>query len=93
VLDGKGVSKLVKTLPQVLSYCIEDKPRTQTKARMAPEEAWLVLDDASLSVVVQRKPLLFCYNMETNLEPTINCFEECVGLDATINDFKRPKSA
>jgi hypothetical protein len=48
-----------------------------------PKVAWLQHDDdASLSVVVRRmSPILGC-SIETNLEPTIKFYEECVGLDA-----------
>jgi hypothetical protein len=41
-----------------------------------------VLDDASLSLVVQRMPSLLQCNVETNMEPTVRFYEECVGVDA-----------
>jgi hypothetical protein len=40
------------------------------------------LDSTSLSLVVQLMPTLLHLNVETNLEPTIRFYEECVGLDA-----------
>jgi hypothetical protein len=53
---------------------------------LEPKLAWLqkrlVLDDTSLSLVVQRMPPILGCSIETNLEPTINFYEECVGLDA-----------
>jgi hypothetical protein len=56
---------------------------------LEPKVVWLqqkrlVLDDddASLSVAVQQMPRIFGCSIETNLEPTIKFYEECVGLDA-----------
>jgi hypothetical protein len=56
---------------------------------LEPKVVWLqqkrlVLDDddTSLSIVVQRMPPILGCSIETNLEPTIKFYEECVGLDA-----------
>jgi hypothetical protein len=60
-----------------------------SKDNLEPSLTWLQarlkLDDKGLSFVIQRSPSLLGYNMDTNLEPTIKFYEDCVGSTAAIH--------
>jgi hypothetical protein len=79
-MDGKRLSKLVKTHPAVFGYSIDDN--------LVPKLAWLQerlsLDDESLCELVQKLPSLLSYEIDKNLEPTIKFYEDCVGSNAAI---------
>jgi hypothetical protein len=78
-LDDEDICKLVKTKPAALGCGMEQN--------LEPKSEWLqkrlALNDGSLSDVVQRMPsMLAGLNIETNMEPTIKFYEECLGSDA-----------
>jgi hypothetical protein len=50
-----------------------------TEPTLAWLQARLKLDDKGLSFVIQRQSPLLCLNIDTNLEPTITFYEDCVG--------------
>jgi hypothetical protein len=76
-LDDRSLSKFVTRSPSVFSCSIEN-----LEQKLAKIQERLMLDNASLGLVVQRMPQLLCLNIETNLEPTMRFYEECVGVDA-----------
>jgi hypothetical protein len=76
-LDGKSLSKLVKTRPAVLGCSIQDN--------LEPKLAWLqqrlALDDKSLSKLVKTLPRVFACSIEKNLEPTLSWLQDRLSLD------------
>jgi hypothetical protein len=76
--DDKGISKLVKTKPQLLGLNADEN----IEHKLAWLQQRLSLDNNSLSVVAQRMPQLLCCNIEKNLEPIMKFYEDCVELDA-----------
>jgi hypothetical protein len=66
-LDERGISKLVKTKPQVLIYNIEQN----LEAKLAWLQMRFELDDEDICKLVKTKPAVLGYGIEQNLEPKL----------------------
>jgi hypothetical protein len=85
-LDDEAISKLVKRLPSVLCYSIDDN--------LEPKIAWLKkrlgLDDEAIGKLVKTKPAVLGYSIEQNLEPKLEWLQKRLALDdASLSDVVR----
>ena len=75
-LNNAQVSKIARTRPSIFGYSV---------SALEPTLMWLQeklsLEDTGLAKLIVALPTLLGYRIETNLEPTLNFFVECVGED------------
>jgi hypothetical protein len=79
LLDEKELSKLMQRLPSVFGSSTEN---LETKLEYLQKR--LLLNEKELSKLVQRLPSVLSYNIESNLEPTIEFFEDLIGVDEAM---------
>ena len=76
-MDNKSLSKLVQTMPSVLSKSIDD----DLGSKLTWLKGRLELDDEGVSKLVKRLPQVLSYSIEENLKPKLAWLEKRLELD------------
>ena len=70
---------MIKRFPTLFGYTVDNM-----EAKLGWLQQRLHLEDAAVSKLVQQHPAIFGYNVQTNLEPTLNFYIDALGKEGKI---------